>query len=112
MIKTGGGSFSFPFRPGGFLLLSDVYARGAAARLETCLVRMEKRENLFSLLNAAGFVVAAFEDFSGFLQAGWGQMILDKGLRAICAELGTDAGALKAARCGYGLIIARKGDGR
>ena len=95
-------------RPGGSLLLSDVYARGVPARLCGCLGRVETRAQLLDRLAAGGFTGVHVEDFSSHLRALWGQRVLERGTAALCAELGADRERLKAVDCGYLLIVARK----
>jgi ubiquinone/menaquinone biosynthesis C-methylase UbiE len=95
-------------KPGGRLVLSDLYARGVPARLRGCLGRVEAREALEAQIEQHGFKVALFEDHSEALRALWGQLVFDRGLQAFCAELGAAPGALRAVRCGYCLILARR----
>lgn len=95
-------------RPGGSLGLTDLYARGRPAHLGGCLGRVDSREALLGGLEAHGFLPARFEDCSELLRAYWGQRVLDLG--ASRALAGADAGALRAARAGYCLILARRED--
>jgi SAM-dependent methyltransferase len=97
-------------RPGGRLALSDLFARGREARLGGgCLGRIEARATLEGRLTAHGFRVERFEDCSPLLLAYWGQLILDGACGALA---GADPAALRAARPGYGLVVARRGPGR
>lgn len=100
-------------KPGGHLILSDVYARGREARLKGCLARLDRAGTIFTRLSSRGFQVELFRDYSGHLRTQWGQMVMEKGLAHLCAELGADACTLKKIKCGYCLFIARKekGDG-
>ena len=95
-------------KPGGRLVLSDVYARGEEAHLQGCLGRVEQRATILARVARHGFELQGFEDFSGHLQALWGQRIFEKGTAGFCAELGTDKARLKAVACGYCLVIARR----
>jgi len=97
-------------RPGGRLGLADLYARGRPARLGGCLGRVEAREVLLDRLAAHGFPSARFEDRSAHLRAWWGQMLLDRGAEACRTLAGGEPGALRAARAGYCLILARRED--
>jgi arsenite methyltransferase len=94
--------------PEGWLLLSDVYARGEPAFLKGCLGRVETLPTLEERLHAQCFHVAHVEDFTPRLRALWGQRVLDLGTACLCAELGADRARLKAIDCGYALLIARR----
>ena len=95
-------------KPGGRLVLSDVYARGRAARLRSCLGRVDRKETLAARLSAHGFELELFEDCSEHLRALWAQKVFEKGVAALRAELGADGDALKAVDCGYCLLVARR----
>jgi len=95
-------------KPGGRILVSDVYARGQAAELQGCLGRVETLPGLLERLEDQGFRVAHFEDFSGHLRAVWAQRVFEGGAGALCAELGADRQRLRAIDCGYALLVARK----
>ena len=94
--------------PGGWLLLSDVHARGEAATLAGCLGRVETLPALRARLDAHGFRVEQVEDFTPHLRALWGQRILEGGTASLCSELGADRARLKAIDCGYALLVARR----
>jgi arsenite methyltransferase len=94
--------------PGGWLLVSDVYARGEPVLLAGCLGRVETLAMLTARLQAHGFRLEHIEDFTSHLRALWGQRILEQGTAGLCAELGADRGRLKAIACGYALLVARK----
>lgn len=96
--------------PGGWLLLSDVHARGEAAILRGCLGRVESLPSLMDRLQTHGFDLERVEDFTPHLRALWGQRILEGGAARLCAELGADCDRLKAIDCGYALLVARKGN--
>ena len=96
-------------KPGGRLAISDVYARGEAARLGGCLGRVDRRETLIASVQDRGFGLELFEDHSGHLRALWAQRVFEQGAGALCAELGADRRTLKAVGCGYCLLVARKG---
>lgn len=95
-------------KPGGKLLVSDVYARGRSAVLQGCLGRVETLGELRRRLESGGFQQDHAEDFSGHLRALWGQRILEGGAEALCTELGADRGRLRTIDCGYVLLVARK----
>lgn len=95
-------------RSGGGLLVSDIYARGAGARLGGCLGRVETRQEIVARFETARFQVERFEDCTPHLRALWGQRILERGRAALCAELGADPERLRHIDCGYALLVARK----
>ncbi len=96
-------------KPGGRLIISDLYARGKEAQFLGLLGRVETRETIVNRLASRGFSSALFEDYSAFLKEMWGRMIMENGLCALCENLGTNAAGLRETRCGYCLIIAVKG---
>ncbi len=95
-------------KPGGRLVISDVYAHGEEAHWQGCLGRIERRETMLARVARHGFEFQCFEDFSEHLHTLWGQRVFEKGTAAFCAELGTDKARLKAVACGYCLVIARR----
>jgi len=96
-------------KPGGYLIISDMYARGSGATLSGLLGRIEAKEVLMDKFKSNGFNIKLFEDYSDDLQTMWGQLIFEHGAKALCENLGTDSGKLKKIKCGYCLIIAQKG---
>lgn len=94
--------------PGGWLLLSDVHARGEAAVLQGCLGRVESLSTLTARLLTHRFRLERVEDFTPHLRALWGQRILAGSCSDLCAELGADHARLKAIDCGYALMVARR----
>lgn len=96
----------------GRLIISDMYARGEAAQLKGCLGRIDRKEDLISMVESNGFTVELFEDYSHHLQTMWGQMIFEKGAKFFYCNLGVDPETMKRIKCGYCLIIARKNIGQ
>ena len=94
----------------GNLMISDMYALGEAAVLTGSLGRIDKKENIISIIEKNNFKVELFEDFSHLLKTMWGQMIFDKGVELFYSELGVCSETMKCIKCGYYLIIARKQD--
>ena len=95
-------------KPGGWLIVSDMYARGEAAWLTGRLGRIDKRETIESLVSSHGFTVKLWEDFSQCLMAWWGQMIMDQGMESFCNSSGCSPESLKRVKAGYFLMIASK----
>jgi|CZCB01.1.fsa_nt_gi ubiquinone/menaquinone biosynthesis C-methylase UbiE len=95
-------------KPGGYLIVSDIYARGEPAQLCGLLGRVASRENLCSELESSHFSVELFEDYSELLRATWGQMVFEYGLNALYENLKTDCCKMRRVKCGYCLIIAKK----
>lgn len=93
----------------GYLIISDLYARGEPAELEGLLGRIASREMLVKLLEDNGFGLQLFEDHTCSLQELWGQIVFEHGADALCKNLGTDRAGLKRIKCGYCLIVAQKG---
>lgn len=95
-------------KPGGKLIISDMYSLGEPAILNGCLGRIDSRETILSRLESAGFSTEIFEDFSSHLRTYWGQAIFEKGAVAFYCGLGCDAESLKRIQCGYFLLVALK----
>lgn len=95
-------------KSGGYLIVSDMYARGSSATFSGLLGRVETKKALMDKLEANGFAIKLFEDYSDDLQTMWGQLIFEHGAKALCENLGADSGDLKKIKCGYCLIIAQK----
>lgn len=95
-------------KPGGRLIVTDLYARGTAARCRGSLGRVDTRETLLALVADNGFIVERWEDHSPQLRALWGQWVLDRGAEAARGEVGGDPATIRAAKCGYCLLIARR----
>lgn len=94
-------------RAGGFLVLSDLYARTDGDAL-TPLGRLDSREGLENRLERAGLEAVLFEDHTAALASLWaGAVMAGRSCEALRAlrGLGWPAGV----RCGYCLCIARKG---
>ncbi|MBR2831666.1 MAG: NTP transferase domain-containing protein [Oscillospiraceae bacterium] len=95
-------------RPGGRLILSDLYARAGTADTEGdgVIGKLYAREELERMFTEADFEQTGFEDKSGELYAMAAQMILD-GVFCACMSPKT-AAALKKAKAGYGVWLLRK----
>lgn len=104
-------------RQDGWLIISDVYAR-TAARLppaplgEGCWRTLPTEGEIRSAIASQGFTLALWEDHSAALGEFAARMIFEHGsLRPLWGEAGEGPGAraaLKAARPGYFLLIARR----
>ena len=98
-------------RPGGVLLLGDLYARcdPYCAELlagDGTVKSVRGRSALEALFTAAQLAVEGFDDFSGDLLQMLGQMLMDG---ALCECLGMDALLrMKTLKTGYGLWRIRK----
>ncbi|HRF49312.1 MAG TPA: class I SAM-dependent methyltransferase [Anaerolineales bacterium] len=103
-------------RPGGWLALTDVYARHAMALpLEcatSCWGGLPIERDVRDALKDAGFETMAWEDHVAALNAYAAQMIWRQGSLAPLLGVGADQpdaqAALKAARPSYFLLVARK----
>jgi len=94
----------------GFLIASDMYARGEPAELQGLLGRIETREMMTKQLIENGFEIILFEDHTYSLQELWGQIVFEQGADALYRNLGTDREKMKRIKCGYCLIVAQKGE--
>ncbi|MDO4732092.1 MAG: class I SAM-dependent methyltransferase [Bacillota bacterium] len=94
-------------KPGGTLLLSDVYARKEALSGGTAMLRrLYSLPQLEQALRQAGFSIRREEEAKAVLLQMLGQLILEKGPEEAYACLGVDACRLKQASPGYILITA------
>ena len=106
--------------PGGWLALSDVYYRRPAARPDLggldaacCFKGARSREEVTTLVSAAGLTPLLWEDHSDLLKQLAARMAWEHGSRRWYWELmgqggGDAACAVEAARPGYFLLAARK----
>jgi len=114
--------FARVLNPGGFLILSDVYARlpDEASSLQhlpvhCCLKGAVGRKQIVAMIEESGLTAVIWEDHSAFLQQLAAQLIFSFGsLNAFWASTcsGEDPEAIKEtvnrARPGYYLLIARR----
>lgn len=103
--------------PGGFLLISDLYARSmgreekpptSAARC--CLSGAVARETLLARITAAGFMMVRFEDHTPLLKQLAAQLVWAHGsMAAFWSRVGIDcSGNGSNGRPGYYLMVGRK----
>ena len=99
-------------RPGGVLLLSDLYGRRGGAELteSTLLRHIYTEDELRGLWQQAGFDCLSFTDHTFEMQTLLAQMIMD-GIACDCCEPANRA-LLKQVKAGYGLWVfrSRKGE--
>jgi ubiquinone/menaquinone biosynthesis C-methylase UbiE len=108
--------------PGGYLILSDLYARprqgrkeeSASLPLNCCLNGAVGRESIVDWITAAGFDLLFFEDHTDLLKQLAAQMVWQYGSLAAFREAAGGAecrggSAIFAGRPGYYLMVARKG---
>lgn len=91
----------------GYLVISDLYARGKPAQLSGLLGRVDTKETFLKILAQYNFKVKLFEDYSSSLLELWGQMIFEHGANELYDNIGTDIKSLKEIKCGYFLIVAQ-----
>lgn len=90
----------------GYLIISDFYARGEAARFDGILGRADKKETITAMITDAGFTMKLFEDRTSDMKILWAQLVLDNGMEKLFEMTGSDSEKLARARCGYALFIA------
>lgn len=94
--------------PGGKLLITDTYARGARGVCGEGMVRHLYSVGQFrGMLTEAGFSVLHGEDCGEILKTMLAQMILDDGKEEAYRRLGLDRCAFKQAQAGYLLLVAQ-----
>ena len=97
-------------KPGGSIIISDLYARGEPIRLEGILGRIDTKEKILTFLNQNRFYTEFFEDCSYHLKSIWGQIIMDHGSHEFYQSMEVDPEIFKKARCGYYILKAVKKD--
>jgi ubiquinone/menaquinone biosynthesis C-methylase UbiE len=116
------GEFSRVLRPGGFLILSDIYDRSAdtvaqneSTSCGSCASALQSRPFVEKLLGDAGFRLRAWEDHTRYLKELAAQLILSSEslteFHNLCGVFNTGctspSGALTV-RPGYYLLVAQK----
>ncbi len=90
----------------GKLIIATIYARGEPAQIRSSIGSVQSADFLIRQLKSYGFMIHLFEDYSDALKSMWGQMMMDKGIKAFYSDLGTDQETMRKVSCGYGLIIS------
>lgn len=93
--------------PGGWLILTDLYAKTGECVGSGPLGRLDTKERLIERITAAGFVVTHFEDVSELLTAFWMQTLLSGRGDDILKRVRQEDG-FRLASCGYYFCIAKK----
>ncbi len=97
-------------KPDGWLLMSDMYARKKAVKLDGLLGRLSMIESIRKMLVSAGFSVLEMQDESQVLAEWVGQQILDGNREKLCRILGADRQTLREAGSGYFICAAKPSD--
>jgi ubiquinone/menaquinone biosynthesis C-methylase UbiE len=97
-------------KPGGYLIVPDLYAQGVPMRLTGPAARIDTKETVIAMVACHGFSIGLFEDYTHELSTLWGQMILDQGTALFHDRLGIYPVRLKRLKCGYFLLIAKRND--
>ncbi|MCL1913107.1 MAG: methyltransferase domain-containing protein [Eubacteriaceae bacterium] len=98
-------------KPGGKLMVSDLYARGEEALLQGRLGRIDRKETILSVAAIFGFDLVCFEDWSDSLVNMWANLLFQHGSDVLYEELGAGAETLKRVQCGYFLAVFAKSGG-
>ncbi len=93
----------------GWLIISDMYARGVPTQLSGMLGRLDSREEMLERLHVGGFEIELFQDYTRLLKALWGQIIFQVGACGLYTVLGLEPGVMRSVKCGYCLIVAKRG---
>ena len=92
-------------KPGGTLVVSDLFTRGEAREFSGILGRLEPWQDIRQRAETQGFRLRSFEEHDDALTTFWGQLVFDHGLAA-ARELVCDcADALKAHDNSYFLAV-------
>ncbi|MEG2173930.1 MAG: class I SAM-dependent methyltransferase [Oscillospiraceae bacterium] len=93
-------------RPGGRLVVSDLYGRIGTAHLQGALGDIRTQEMLHRAVSEAGFIVETFEDYSRALVEYAAERLWQG--NTLCEFSTDEAALLHQIRCGYCLMIARR----
>lgn len=97
-------------KPGGLLLLADLYAKGAPGSFGPGLLgRLDSRAHICNLAAAPGFELLHFQDCPGAAASWWGAQVFSRGEAGLGRLLGAGPEALKKAKCSYFLSRFRLG---
>lgn len=94
-------------RPGGYLILSDLYDRMGVGAEQTPLGRLVSREALERHLQNAGLNPILFEDHSRLLAAQWAGAVMS-GSGSELSRVLRQTPQLRGVKCGYYLCVAKK----
>jgi ubiquinone/menaquinone biosynthesis C-methylase UbiE len=101
--------FAGALKPGGQILISDLYARGRPAEISGFTKHLYTKESLCRQIANQGLELLLFEDQSQALKSLVTQMIMDmQDGESFYENIGSSFAEMKAARCGYYWLIARK----
>lgn len=101
--------FAGALKPGGLLLISDVYARGRPAEISGFTKYLHTKESLCRWITGQGLELLLFEDQSQALKSLVLQMMMDmKDGESFYESIGAGFAEMKAAQCGYYWLAARK----
>lgn len=95
-------------KPGGYIIISDFYARGTPAILTGLLGRVDTKEQLLRKIERHSFTIEIFEDYSMELKTMLGQMLFDYGCETLYGSLGASPTEMKRIKLSYCLVIAKK----
>jgi ubiquinone/menaquinone biosynthesis C-methylase UbiE len=100
--------FARVLKPGGRLLISDVYARDRPMEISGFTKYLHTRESICRWVANQGLESVLFEDRSQAIKSLALQWIMDMGGEHFYESIGASFEDMKAARCGYYSLIARK----
>jgi arsenite methyltransferase len=92
----------------GYLIISDLYARGKEANLSGILGRIDAKKTITDRLQRHHFSPRFIEDFTESMRKIWGQMLFDYGPDELYSNIRADGKILNEIKCGYCLIVAQK----
>jgi ubiquinone/menaquinone biosynthesis C-methylase UbiE len=99
--------FKRALKPGGTLMMSDLYSRSYGGKAAGMLKNIYTKDEIERFLSGGGFSQERFEDYSLAMKAMFAQLIFDMGKDVFFREIDTDFENLKKLRCGYFLLVSR-----
>lgn len=95
-------------KPNGYLVVSDMYARGKSARLSGMLGLVQSRREIEQFISDNGFSILEFQDHTKALLSMLGRLVFEHGSQWLHDSVGASCDELKAIKCGYFLLVAQK----
>ncbi|MDR1471158.1 MAG: class I SAM-dependent methyltransferase [Synergistaceae bacterium] len=99
--------FRRALRPGGALMISDVYSRAGGGRTSGYVKHVRALGEISRSVGGSGFSIERFEDCSRALESMAAQMMMDHGSEGLRGKYRIDCGEMRYLKSGYFWLVAR-----